>query len=882
MPLPQNDPIFNTLASGFTVFNVQHYGATGTYDPDKPNPPDDTAAFNKALEDIAKLSKVARPGVATPGTEAGAPPIPEFRDITDPRGVILFVPTGNYRLTSSLTINRSTIIQGAGGSGGSSRLFFEDDIDGIVIADSLNCPDETDVIPLELDNKNKPIPGRGTGGNSVIRDLHIVNTPFRGKSGVPFHPQPAFNENDPLTADPVLHNGHEVAHGSGVVLYQTALIENCLIERFKYDGIHIEAIDPNKNANGWQVHNCQIKENGRHGIFVGGGLTGTQSGLMAGTLCQGNSGWGVYDRSQAGNTYVACDTEANGYFATVILALALDTENPAGYQTAQPLYIVAASVDDPQKPLFLNDGVFRSIDSAQTWTPINRGLQDLERNAPITAIVADHSTNNPTLYAGAKKAKRIPFNLVQDKKTQEIGVFRSRDDGNLWEPVGSNSNINGLQEVLSLTIDRKNKILYAGTNGNGVFMGLIDPDPAKGIHWKLIAATNNLVVQALAIDPADPQTIFAGTTTGVWTGQSGSANWNQFVPTAHVLSLAVEPTPDPNPLNNPWLLNNTKVYAGTTDGDVWRSDDSGQTWPPTNKAHLPALDVHALAVDLLAPVLYAGTRTAGVFTSTNHGPWMPSSKGLALAPGIPVNNVLALATDPGVQGLVYAGTDGNNQLNEVPRLFKSLNAGADWTPVGVPYYGGGYMTTDVLASNVLVGCYAEPGGYGSELSTSTLVLGGSMGGGFDSATTASIVRPADGLVGLPVKSPVIRALKKVIVVNVADPVPPIHLIGDKEVVLRFDPKVIPPLYAIPEDIEVILIDAGTGSVLLQLPRLGSPGMAGRQYTLKRIDQSQWQVNFRSPDSPIDNIQQSTDVPIAGFSAVSLLSDGTAWHIVCRA
>jgi hypothetical protein len=98
------------------------------------------------------------------------------------------------------------------------------------------------------------------------------------------------------------------------------LIENCTISGFRFDGVHIEGDDevphPNlskKNANGWAIHHCEILRNGRHGLYVMG--KSANAGFAVGVDFTQNCRWGVYERSQLGNTYVGCHTSFNGHQA---------------------------------------------------------------------------------------------------------------------------------------------------------------------------------------------------------------------------------------------------------------------------------------------------------------------------------------------------------------------------------------------------------------------------------------------------------------------------------------------------------------------------------------------------------------------------------------
>ena len=69
-------------------------------------------------------------------------------------------------------------------------------------------------------------------------------------------------------------------------------------------------------------------------------------------------------------------------------------------------------------------GLFKSIDGANTWFPINTGLLDLASRALITAIVIDPDDTN-IVYAGTGG--------YEDHRGQ--GVFKSIDGGKNWAAI---------------------------------------------------------------------------------------------------------------------------------------------------------------------------------------------------------------------------------------------------------------------------------------------------------------------------------------------------------------------------------------------------------------------------------------------------------------
>ena len=183
-------------------------------------------------------------------------------------GTIL-VPPGRYYLSGTLTITRQIRLVGASspqGNGiGNTQLIFADDVDGIVINNESSAP-----------------PNLNADG-TTIQYLYLAR---KNNGGT---------------------NGH------GIYLKGRANIRNVTVEGFRKNGINIEAdatVAPlYSNANCWKVYDCVCISNDGHGIYVDGG--DTNAGVCIGLDCRSNSGWGVYDSSFLGNTYVGCHTSNN-------------------------------------------------------------------------------------------------------------------------------------------------------------------------------------------------------------------------------------------------------------------------------------------------------------------------------------------------------------------------------------------------------------------------------------------------------------------------------------------------------------------------------------------------------------------------------------------
>jgi hypothetical protein len=156
-------------------------------------------------------------------------------------------------------------------------------------------------------------------------------------------------------------------------------------------------------------------------------------------------------------------------------------------------------------------------------------------------------------------------------------------------------------------------------------------------HWSQASATvpgsQNKVVSAVAIDPANPNHVLAGTAEGFIlrtdTGLSdtGTSHWHSSQPQpGYLSSLAIDP-------QNSSVAYATYSSFGTT--HVWKSTDGGDTWTAldgTGSGALPDVPVQTVAVDPAhSSNLYIGT-DLGVFSSTDGGAhWLVENTGFANA-----------------------------------------------------------------------------------------------------------------------------------------------------------------------------------------------------------------------------------------------------------
>jgi len=259
----------------------------------------------------------------------------------------------------------------------------------------------------------------------------------------------------------------------------------------------------------------------------------------------------------------------------------------------------------------------KTTDGGQNWAAASSGLEGMF----VRALAMDTSAPEGSLYAVATSNS-----IFEDQ------LFSSADRGQTWASL----NRNGTSIVVNPANPRD---LYSG------HVGGIGYSRDGGAAWKegSISLRQYQWIAALALDPHAPSTIYASgwdadmdypENLPVFKSTDAGTSWRavggDFLGTA---ALAVDPS------------DSSHILAGTWTG-IFVSGDAGQTWSITSPER-----TFALAVDPVRPeIVYAGTATAGVQRSLDHGlHWTPLNSGLMN------RDVFSLAID--ASGLfLYAGT----------------------------------------------------------------------------------------------------------------------------------------------------------------------------------------------------------------------------------
>lgn len=255
-------------------------------------------------------------------------------------------------------------------------------------------------------------------------------------------------------------------------------------------------------------------------------------------------------------------------------------------------------------------------------------------------------------------------------------IYKTRDGGQTWANLSQGMSHS---RVIAMAIDPAYPAtVYAGTKGDAVYKSHDGGQRWTSIRSGLDDVTITSVVNQFLFDPNDAQHIFLATTMGVFETKNGGEQWTKKMEgmkeVLMVVTLAMDPT-------RPSIL-----YAGTS-GGVYKSTDQAAHWEKVNNGLVPpemvktsrALNVTSIVVDPYDPdTVYAAT-LSGLYKTTDAAQaW--KRIGVSLADQM----IVAMVLDRSRQRAIYiAGRDG---------VHRSEDSGETWTLID-----SGLATTNVRA-----------------------------------------------------------------------------------------------------------------------------------------------------------------------------------------
>lgn len=343
-------------------------------------------------------------------------------------------------------------------------------------------------------------------------------------------------------------------------------------------------------------------------------------------------------------------------------------------------------------------GTFISEDSAENWEPIH----DHDRPINLTFDAGD----SDVLYLGA----------------DSNDMYRSDDNGDSWVRVTDDFHTqNGCFSAFPATHPATAGVVYFGMGS----CGGINLEPGEGgvfysadygATWiSRSSGLTDLDIQSLAIHPANPDTMLAGTYDGdIFVSADGGASWAW---TTNLTDTVRRITFNPDAATQAWAgtfadaggdkafyttsdLNNWTAVAdvdlyggGNAFGqmafqpgkiwlaadELWFSADDGATW--IQQTTLPEGNAQAIVLDPAAPqTIYVGTLHT-LYKSIDGGDsWHVAQNGLAGQ--VP----FSVAVTPGAPDSVYVKTNNG--------IYASHNGGQSWQ--NLDYGSGGFPGQQML------------------------------------------------------------------------------------------------------------------------------------------------------------------------------------------
>lgn len=262
---------------------------------------------------------------------------------------------------------------------------------------------------------------------------------------------------------------------------------------------------------------------------------------------------------------------------------------------------IASHPDEPYT-LYVGAGsgnLWKSVNNGTTWEPIFEN----ESTFAIGCVTIAHS-DPKTIWVGTGEV------LMARSSYAGTGVFKTTDGGNSWQNMG----LNDTHHVPRIVIDPENpEIVYVAALGHNY-----GSNPERGVFktadggksWeKIFYISEKVGIVELLMDPSDNKTLYAaawerdrkawndvssGEGSGLYKSTDAGATWKRLttgLPTGKLVGrfgLSIAPS-DPH-IIYALLDNQEPPPAGTKvqgRGEVYRSDDKGETWKKTHSDKVP-------------------------------------------------------------------------------------------------------------------------------------------------------------------------------------------------------------------------------------------------------------------------------------------------------
>ena len=326
-------------------------------------------------------------------------------------------------------------------------------------------------------------------------------------------------------------------------------------------------------------------------------------------------------------------------------------------------------------------GIWKSTDNGDTWTNLEGALSSYD----ITSLFSDPDGN---LYACADVGNKPyfvrsaddganwqtvdqPSDYIKDFAAadgnlfvadSEGGILRSKDGGNSWNSIGFSKTSSKYRAAQSLAVDSKGT-LFAGVEPDGVVRSGDGGDTWTNVSTGLPAQDfgNGPDISVFSMDISENDEIVVSLGSGdIFLSTNSGDTWSD-VGDPDFKSRYGE-------IDNVLFTGNNGIIASLDDRGVFRTDDIGITWSPSNSGLVDA-NVSILTTTSTGE-LFAGN--ADIFHSINAGDsWEPFTLPVG---SLPIGGFFAI--------------NSNDELYVVAdSLYRSDDSGISWVKSALPWAG---------------------------------------------------------------------------------------------------------------------------------------------------------------------------------------------------
>lgn len=247
------------------------------------------------------------------------------------------------------------------------------------------------------------------------------------------------------------------------------------------------------------------------------------------------------------------------------------------------------------------------------------------------------------------------------------GVWKTIDRGQTW--VNKRALVQGAKVtanaaslgVVTMVFDPQDPAaIYLGTTENGLVYTL-----DAGESWQNAKGLTTGRINAVAVDPKNKCTVYATRANEIFKTETCGRDWNRLFFDAQTTKVFTQLIVD-------WF-NPTILYAGTSEGDIFKSVDSGVSWQISKRVEGTRIN-HIVMDPRDSRLVYAGTQGDGIWKTNDGGTTWTSIKQQFGDEFREARRVTQVTLDPKNSNIVYVVSKyGIIRSEDQGQTWKALN-----------------------------------------------------------------------------------------------------------------------------------------------------------------------------------------------------------------